>query len=784
MIIKIGLMKLMNWNFLIGFLLLISATTTWGQCSGAITANIASSTDVLCLGNDTGTATVAGVGGNGGPYTFQWDAAAMNQTTATATGLPVGTYFVTVTDPSGPCQDVTSVNITQPATAISASTSVNSSYNGADISCNGAGDGVATVTAVGGTITSSYSYLWGTTPMQSTAIATGLSTGVYSVSVWDDNGCSTTSSVTLTEPSAVTASIVTTDVTCKGGSDGTLTVTASGGNPNYYYLWSNGETTATIANLFEGSYSVTAIDVNTCIGALSTQVDAINEAYINKPILLGGGAPQIFVGDSYLIDGYSSDPTNMTYAWSPATGLSCASCLDPMVSPAATTTYHLTATHNSAGCVFQDSITIEVYPNDPTDTVYVGIEPDSIFNACVTLPSFISGTQGSFGHMGASLSGSLFTPLYGCYRYTAGSTPNVVDTLVLVACEQLCDTTIVIISTGTCVWAGDANDDQVANNLDLLPIGLHYGATGQIRPNASLSYTCQPNIDWGQGITGQSGTDIKHIDTDGNGLINNDDTLAISQNWGQIHLRGGHGFLAGPPMFVDTVVANPGDTLALPIMLGDLANVVTGAYGLAFTINYDSTNIKAGSVSLGFDNSWMGNGTNTISIQKDFHALGRVEAALTRIDQTPMTGSGQIGTLYLTIKDVVLPNRSWTSAVRLDFEVSNVTLIDNLGNLMPVDPKLTQVLVLDPATGSLVLETAKEEISIRPNPASFHLDINTKGEGIEKVGIYTLDGRLVKQELGTTSTLNLDLGELSDGLYILSVQTEKGVHSKQLIIQK
>ena len=53
--------------------------------------------NVLCFGNATGSATVTGSGGTLS-YTYLWDAAAGNQTTATAIGLIAGTYSVTVTD--------------------------------------------------------------------------------------------------------------------------------------------------------------------------------------------------------------------------------------------------------------------------------------------------------------------------------------------------------------------------------------------------------------------------------------------------------------------------------------------------------------------------------------------------------------------------------------------------------------------------------------------------------------------------------------------------------------
>ncbi|WMX12204.1 T9SS-dependent choice-of-anchor J family protein [Aureispira sp. CCB-E] len=63
------------------------------------------------LDNGDGTATASATGGVGG-YTYQWDAAANNQTTATATGLTNNTtYGVTVTDANG-CTSDTTVTVT------------------------------------------------------------------------------------------------------------------------------------------------------------------------------------------------------------------------------------------------------------------------------------------------------------------------------------------------------------------------------------------------------------------------------------------------------------------------------------------------------------------------------------------------------------------------------------------------------------------------------------------------------------------------------------------------
>ncbi len=62
------------------------------------------------MDNGDGTAT-ANVNGGTGPYTYQWDPATGNQTTATATGLANGIYYVVITDATG-CTDVVTIQTT------------------------------------------------------------------------------------------------------------------------------------------------------------------------------------------------------------------------------------------------------------------------------------------------------------------------------------------------------------------------------------------------------------------------------------------------------------------------------------------------------------------------------------------------------------------------------------------------------------------------------------------------------------------------------------------------
>ncbi|MEX1003570.1 MAG: T9SS type A sorting domain-containing protein [Crocinitomicaceae bacterium] len=140
-----------------------------------------------CYGENNGSATATPSGGTS-PYTYQWDAAAGNQTTQTATNLSAGNYCLTVTDLNG-YTETACVTITEPALL-----SLTASTSGDDGSCNGE----ATVNVSGGT--PAYTYQWeAAAGNQTTATASGLCFGDYWCIVTDLNGCQDSIQATITD---------------------------------------------------------------------------------------------------------------------------------------------------------------------------------------------------------------------------------------------------------------------------------------------------------------------------------------------------------------------------------------------------------------------------------------------------------------------------------------------------------------------------------------------------------------------------------------------------------
>ena len=138
--------------------------------------------------------------------------------------------------------------------------SLTASVSSADASCLGESDGSASAIASGGA--SPYNYSWSNGA--SSAMASNLTPGNYTVTVTDANACSTTQTITVGVLAAINLSAVTTGISTPGASDGAIDLLVSNGTPPYIYNWSNGETTQNLSGLSEGNYTVTVIDVNGC----------------------------------------------------------------------------------------------------------------------------------------------------------------------------------------------------------------------------------------------------------------------------------------------------------------------------------------------------------------------------------------------------------------------------------------------------------------------------------------------------------------------------------------
>ncbi|OFY79197.1 MAG: hypothetical protein A2275_15850, partial [Bacteroidetes bacterium RIFOXYA12_FULL_35_11] len=202
-------------------------------------------TNLTCNGNNSGEA-LANVTGTA-PFVYNWS---NSEHTATISGLSAATYYVTVINAAG-CASDASVTLTEPS-------AITASVNTTNASC-GLANGLATVTAGGGT--GSLTYMWSTN--ETTSVISNLAEGTYYVTIKDLNNCELVESAVISNTAPFTASISSTDLLCYGTTTGTSAVTVNGSG-TYTYNWSDNSSQNNITNLPAGIYSVTITDEFNC----------------------------------------------------------------------------------------------------------------------------------------------------------------------------------------------------------------------------------------------------------------------------------------------------------------------------------------------------------------------------------------------------------------------------------------------------------------------------------------------------------------------------------------
>ncbi len=211
-----------------------------------------------CHGQANGSATVT-AGGGTAPFSYTWSNGA---TTATVTGLASGIYTVTVADAGG-CSSVTTV-------AIDGGVQITATSNVTGESEQGAADGRASVSAAGGTGPYSYSWSNGATGQE----ATGLTAGIYTVTVTDANGCKTIITVVVNSGGcAMSASAA--DVSpanCHGSADGSAEIEVLNNNGSVKASWSDGGEGLVREDLKAGTYTVIVEDEAGCPSSVTIHI--------------------------------------------------------------------------------------------------------------------------------------------------------------------------------------------------------------------------------------------------------------------------------------------------------------------------------------------------------------------------------------------------------------------------------------------------------------------------------------------------------------------------------
>jgi large repetitive protein len=244
-----------------------------GKLANAQVTITESITGNLCAGKSKTLTASASFGTS--PYTYSWSPAGglnvANTSVVIASPTVNTVYTLIATDASNATASTT--------IAINLYPNLNATFNKTDLSCQGLNNGSFNINASGGTTPYSYTFnpsgvgfFWPGIPDSITFIAVGN----YTATVTDANGCSISSTTSISQPSPISATIAPKAVECFGQSNGGGIVTATGGTPYtnpagdpYNYFWYTPSFTPVayeknVNTLAAGTYHVYVTDSNNC----------------------------------------------------------------------------------------------------------------------------------------------------------------------------------------------------------------------------------------------------------------------------------------------------------------------------------------------------------------------------------------------------------------------------------------------------------------------------------------------------------------------------------------
>ena len=448
--------------------------------------------------------------------------------------------------------------------------------------------------------------------------------------------------------------------------------------------------------------------------------------------------------------------------------------MGPTVTNLAAGTYETTFT-DALGCTDRQNFTI-----NPGALIALGITPDVVICPGDIVQLLVTPSGGAGGYT------YFWTPALGLNNviiFNPIAAPLVTTQYIVTVVDAngcLATDTVTITVLEDCIWPGDADHDMVANNQDLLAIGLGYGSSGPIRLAANLNWEGQQCLDWADTLA--NGANYKHIDCNGDGLIDDNDTLAISLNYGLTHFKTqGLTGVGGPLLSVEFAQdsAMAGDTVLFTISLGVDTLPADSVYGIAFSVNYDNTIVDSAGFSIKFDSSWFGGPQNSLSLTKDLWLNGRAESGFTRTDHQNVTGFGQIASGGIIIVDNLDGKRNLAESLYLS--LSDIRLINRLGDNLSSTFSTDSLIVQEIELGRPV-PAAHSSLQLFPNPFRDQLFIETDENEFARVSLYDLSGKLIWSGEKIKEKGVIDTHDWAPGMYFLRLSDQNHTAERKIVL--
>lgn len=574
----------------------------------------------------------------------------------------------------------------------------------------------------------------------------------YTVVGTNSLGC-TGSAVTCVTivPAAPSITISGNNTTCLGS---VVNLSASGGA---YYNWMTIAGSSTMSSVSfspssAGQYTWQVVSTNT-IGC-SSAVYFGTTSVVSNPTLSISGASTICPGTSLSLSASGAS----SYTWNIGTTGAMV-----VISPTSSACYSVIAS-DANGCHGSAAICVSVYPIS--------------FAASPALQTVCKGSSANLNASGAVV-----------YSWSNGASTSSINVLPLITssytvsgtdangCSGSHVLTVVVDSTCSDVWPGDANSDGIVDNSDVLELGLAFSSSGPARSPGGNSFISQYASNWAGTVS--TGKNLCHADCNGDGTVTMSDTIAISTNFSLTHaFRSSQASStnADLSLITDNNLAIAGEWNRADVVLGSNDSPVSQLYGLAFDLSIDQTYLEANSAYLVYTPSFLNLNNQNVEFKKPYLSAGKIYAASVRTDHSDISGNGKIAELWFKVKADAPENAT------IDLSVNSSSKINSQGTSASLSGSNASFQITS-ATGLNKPASLDRYISLFPNPSNGLLNLHAGIQGEVNYVICDVTGRELRQGY-FTADITLDISALSAGTYIIRLQANGLNTHRKLVVEK
>jgi gliding motility-associated-like protein len=558
----------------------ISLTNTVSSFNGGF--------NISCFNGSNGTITATAAGGLTGTnfnYTYSLVGTSYTRTTIVGStvsptsrafnGLRAGTYTLSVSDDNGCTVTNTTITLTQPtAITLSATIPVLVAPNWT-IACNGNQPGTISLSVSGGVGSYTYSWIGAGGFSATTASITTFVAGDYTVTVRDGNGCLTSTTYTLTDPTVVFTNQPANQTVC-AGTTATFSASAVGQQPTgttaLAYQWqvsTDGVNWTSVSGATSATYALTSTTVAQSGNRYRVRVTGFcNEIFSNPATLTVNTNTAITVqpvaptvcNASAVTFGVAAVGTNLTYQWFNTAGaISGATSSSYTVANASSNDSYYVVVSGTCGTVTSTTVVLTV--NTPVAITAQPVSAVVCSGSVATLTVGATGTSLSYQWYNAA--GAITGATAATYTTTAaGSYYAIVSN---VCGSQISSEAVVTLNTNTAISTQPASARMCVGS------------------SASFSVTAigtNLTYQWFNGTTAIAGA------TSSNYTINNVQTSNSGSY--SVVVTGTCGVVTSSTvtLTVDTPVAITAQPVSAVVCSGSIATLTVGATGTSLSYQW------------------------------------------------------------------------------------------------------------------------------------------------------------------------------------------------------